>query len=355
MLKRLIAHQILKKKSKSLATLHLRDEVLPASSTLAKLLIEQLRESFQRLNPLAGVFRSEDNAAGSKKTEVLKDQTPAPKDKSAASKEKTDSVFRQDLLAYLALVSDKAFVDFTKAAMKILKDEMANEPLATGGYVVFAEYEVKREVFLMSALLNTMARPSFDKSLNLVPSNPLDFEHLRHGARIRLKGVKANDEGVVQFFSQRADGVSDYFVEFLGCNAVVRPKAQGHLLISALNSIPVSDKTRKKLKEKTYSIWEEARRENRPMTLTEIAAAVSPEKAEKILGQLAAEENDLAGEFLPPPPPVMKQLVRFAFNGDGLRLEFDLNPWVNRVNVDDDKTLTITKVPTELVEALKGV
>jgi nucleoid-associated protein YejK len=219
MLKRLIAHQIVKEKKQKGAALTLRKTVLPTTSNVADLLINQLNESFKIRNPFAGLFRTKDNTP--------KETTETPKETAEAPKKTTESAFRQSLLAYLMVDSDDAFVDFTTTVAGILSAEIGGQPLATGGYVVFAEYQASKDNYLLTALLTTQATPSFDEHLNLITTNPLDFEHLRHGARIRLKAVKSNREGVVQFISQSAEGVSDYFVEFLGCLPVLRPAAQG--------------------------------------------------------------------------------------------------------------------------------
>lgn len=340
MLKRLIAHQIIKEKNTTSASLTVRETVLPAKSDLAVLLINQLSDSFKTRNPFAGLFRLADAA---------QETTEAPKKK----KKKPISAFRQNLLDYLAAPGDNAFADFTKLAAEILRSEIASQSLATGGYIVFAEYSAARDNYLMTSLLTTQATPSFDKDLNLVETEPLDFEHLRHGARIRLNRVKQNREGVMQLISRRADGVSDYFVEFLGCEPVLRPSAQGQLLFSVLNSLKVTEAVRTKIKEGAFRKASEARDENRTITLTEIAEAAPPKERKRVLEYLTSEEHDLAGEFYPPSPAVMKQFVRFAFDGQGLRLEFDINPWANRMNVDKQNTLTITKVPPELVAQLR--
>lgn len=336
--KRLIAHQILKDKNKTGASLTFRETVLPATSHLADLLIGRLNESFKSRNPLAGLFKTKDDA---------------PKETSEAPVKNATSAFRQSLLDYMATPSDNTFVRFTKEATNTLGEKIGKQALATGGYVVFAEYSAGESDYLMIALLTTQATPSFDEHLNLIAANPLDFEHLRHGARIRLKAVKSNREGVVQFFSQSAEGVSDYFVDFLGCQPVLRPAAQGMLLLDVLNSLQVNETTRKKIKEGAYREISEARRDNRTITLTEIAQAAPPKVQAKVLSHLTSEEHDLAGEFYPPSGAVMKQFVRFAFSGAGLRLEFDLNPWANRMSLDEQNTLTIAQAPPELVAQLR--
>src|SRR6266481_5987227 len=120
--------------------------------------------------------------------------------------------------------------------MEVLKDEMSRQQLATGGYVVFAEYDATMTPFLLTAILSTQAQPSFDENLNLVANTTLDLDHLRHGARCRLEAVGENRDGVVHFISYRTAGVSEYFLDFIGCEAVTRPDVQAARLYSALNA-----------------------------------------------------------------------------------------------------------------------
>lgn len=58
MLRRLIAHQIIKEQHKTTASLHLRDEVLPPKSDLAGKLLDQLSDSFVKRSPVTGRFQS---------------------------------------------------------------------------------------------------------------------------------------------------------------------------------------------------------------------------------------------------------------------------------------------------------
>lgn len=330
MLRRLIAHQIIKEQHKTTASVFLRDKVLPVESELAVSLLDQLSDSFIKRSPVTGRFKS---------TEM--GQPP----------------FQQKLLSYLGDASDSSFVNFTKKAAERLKDGMAKQSLASGGYTIFAEYVDDKTSFLLTALLGTTAKPTFDKELNLVASITLDLDHLRHGARIRLEAVEHNEDGVVDFISQRKDGVSEYFVEFIGCEAIARLDVQGRLLHTALDDwareTELSDDAKSQLMGQAYSHWQESRREKRPLTLTGIANALQPEDPQRLLDHLTHPVYGLAGQFFPPPPETMKRFVRFAFSGDGLKLEFDRNQWSNRIKVNAQRrTLTIRDVPDDLITAL---
>lgn len=105
--------------------------------------------------------------------------------------------------------------------------------------------------------------------------------------------------------------------------------------------------------QSAYSYWQDCRRNGRAMTLTAIANALNPQDSTELLNHLGQEVNELAGEFPPPPPGVMKRFVKFAFNKAGLKLEFDKNAWANEVKVNPQaKTVTITNAPDELITAL---
>ncbi len=329
MLNRLIAHRIIKEQHTNEAGLFLRATVLPAESELAAGLLAQLREAFQKRNPVAGIFESTGG---------------------------TSSRFQQLVIGSPGKRDEGAFITLTKQATQLLRDEMRRESLATGGYLVFAEYTAAAEPFLLIALLSTTAKPGFDESLNLVATKMPDLDHLRHGVRVRLSAVKDNADGVVQFVSQRIAGVSDYFAKFIGCKEIVRPDVQGrHLhtaLVSWTTSNKMSEQHRNEFMEKAYAHWKECRREGNAMTLTALANALSPKDPSPLLQHLGKEEHHLAGEFSPPPPSVMKRFVRFAFNAQGLKLEFDRNEWENRVQLNARmRTLTIRDVPDELIAA----
>jgi nucleoid-associated protein len=330
MLTRLIAHQITKKAHETKANLRLRDKVLPVGSAVASDLFQQLRDSFQKKNPVAGAFLTTGD---------------------------TQPRFQQILARYIETDGEEAFVVFTTDAMNILRDEMASQQAATGGYVVFAEYEADNTKFLFAALLGTTAKPNFDRDLNLIQSPSLDLDHLRHGARVRFDKFEANENGVVLFISQQSSGASDYFVNFVGCEEITSPDEQGRNLYTALdtwaNTKTYSDEQRGQLLQNAYTYWQDCRRNGRAMTLTAIANALNPQDPTSLLRYLGTETNQLAGEFPPPPPNVMKRFVKFAFNKAGLKLEFDRNVWANEVKINQRaKTVTITNVPDELITAL---
>jgi nucleoid-associated protein len=330
MLRRLIAHEIKKEPHTNTAALHLREEVLPVGSDLSDKLLTQLKDSFLKRNPIGGKFKLTGG---------------------------TQPRFQQLLIRYLNAANDKAFVQFTREAMEVLQSEMSRQQLATGGYIVFAEYDANNTPFLLTAILSTQDEPTFDENLNLVANTRLDLDHLRHGARCRLEDVQENKDGVVHFISYRIAGVSEYFLDFIGCEAVTRPEVQAARLYSALNAWAkkqeFDEEQKWEMLGRAYGHWADCKREQRPMKLTALANTLAPEQPEPLLDYLGQEGFQLAGEFSPPSPSSMKRFVRFSFNANGLKLEFDRNQWENQIKIDPKRRiLTIRNIPESLISAL---
>lgn len=326
---RLIAHRIEKKQHSKETNSLLRAELLPSSDDLASKFMDALRTAVNHRNPVAARF------------ERVAHAKPA---------------FEQRLTAYLKKTGDADFIAFSRDATTLLERRMKTEPLATGGYVVFAEYSQDKDTFLLVAVLSTKAEPSFDEDLNLISAVTLDFEHLRYAGRVRFGGVEHNEDGVVHFVSRRMEGLSDYFREFLGCEPVTDSSAQGRNLFTALSKFAegeeLSSDAKEAMMQQTYSYWQECRKADRPMTITGIANSLRPDDPTKILKHLTHESWGLAGEFAPPPTGVMKQFKKFTFARAGLKLEFDRNEWLGNITVKE-RSVTIRNAPEELIEKLK--
>lgn len=324
---RLIAHQISKQQHHQQAEVHLRDKVLPTDTPVAETLLAQLRAALAERNPQAGRFTTP------------ADEQPA---------------FQRSLLRYMGAKSDAEFVAFSQRTTRLLRTVMEREPLATGGYLLFAEHEHNDETFLLLVLLSTHAQPCFDAELNLQSALTLDFEHLRHGVRVRCSSVPANEDGVVHFVSRSAEGVSNYFQTFLDCEPLTDSAAQGRYLLTALGHLATElNLQRDDVLQRTYSYWTECRRGDRMMTMTGLANLLVPDNPENALRFLSDPATRLAGEFSAPPPSVMKHYIKFEFNESGLKLAFDREKWLDYVTTKD-KTVTIRNAPATLIAQLKS-
>ncbi len=324
---RLIVHQIVKDRGSETTDLHLRASLLTSTTADAGALIDRLRLAITRGNPHAGRFTSPAGA-----------QPP----------------LQQRLLRYMRKQTDNEFVSFSRNAAGHLRNEMAKSGWATGGYIVFAEHKHGEETFLLVVLLSTHAQPSFDADLNLVSATTLDFAHMRHAARLRYSGVEQNEDSVVHFVSRNEKGVSDYFQDFLGCEELTDSSQQGRFLQSALRYM-ARDKGMNKetVMQQTYTYWKGCREAGKSMTVTALANLLAPDDPDPILEYLGDPKWGLAGEFSPPIPSIMKNFLKFAFDGKGLKIEFDRDDWLGNIRCTDT-TVTIRNAPASLIEQIQN-
>lgn len=312
MIKKLIAHQVIKSAHNTETRIKTREELLP-STELSESLFGLLSQSFRSHNPTAGKF--EDIG-----------QTKPP--------------FQQLLLDCYQKEEpgNEGFTQFTKTSMDLFKGVIEKQPLATGGYLVFVEYEASGKNFLLIALLGSEAQPSFNDDLELVETVTLDFKDLRHAARIRTSEVSSNDDGVVQFISKKSGNVSGYFVEFIGCEKIQNSNAQGIILHGALKSWCADHNCTPEQKSgimgATYGYWKECVQNKAQMTLSGLANRIYPDDSKSFLDYLSDEDRNLAGTIDPPAPHIMKNLIRFSFDRGGIKIEYNRDIWNDKVTVD---------------------
>jgi nucleoid-associated protein YejK len=232
---------------------------------------------------------------------------------------------------------------------------MERHAASVGGYLVFAEYDHADEIYLAVVLLTSKSRAQFDDALNLSEVVTLDVEHVRHAARFRYSGVADNEPGTVYFVARASEG--KFFREFIDCDPVSDSKIQSSRLRTTINewisTNGFNENQKEEIYKKTFSYWSGCRRENFPMTLEGLANSVYPNDPDPFRNFLSQENTLLMGEFTPPNPSDMRQFQKFAFNGSGLKLEFDRSEWLPRIAVRNG-TLTIRRAPQELLQMLEN-
>ncbi|GAA5135266.1 nucleoid-associated protein YejK [Prosthecobacter algae] len=321
---KLIAHRIDKdQRSKEIS--HFLREKLISDSEDAQRLLAELRKALSRKSH-PGQFAEE---AGEKPT------------------------FQLRLERYMKAMTDKEFITLSHDLTKLLEKGMKEQVMATGGFVVFAEHKLAEDTLLLVALLSTEARTTFDAQMNPIASATLDFDHLRHGVRVRHAGVATNEPGLLQFVAQKADGVSDYFREFLGCEKLPDTSAQGRLLISVLDEVAKEHGLDiEEANSALHNYWQQCRKEDKDLSLTGLANLLNPDNPEGILSSLNDEKYGLPGNFAPPPKRVMDSLINFSYSANGLKLQLNKVKWADKISVNKT-TVQIKNAPPELIAKLQ--
>lgn len=327
MVHRLIAHLITKTQNTLVAQETLASILIPAANRISEQLVTQVRKGFTQGNPQLGKF----SIVGEAKPQFL-----------------------QLLEGAIAADLDTDFIQFSRNATRLMRGEMEKELMATGGYLVFIDHEQSGENFFLVVLLTTTQGSAFDNNLQPVEHPVLDFQHIRHAARIRTAALANNEDGCVSFISKSRDGAADYFKESLGCVEITNSKRQARSLFSAIEELAAQlqiDKTT--ALRRAHDYWQDCREDGRQMKLTEVAAAVAPDNQEAAIEILGQEERGMAGEFAPPPPSYMKAFVDFDYESDGLKIVFTRDGWLANVEVPDNATIIISNAPEDMIEQIR--
>lgn len=141
---------------------------------------------------------------------------------------KTLSEFPKDFRAYSKLpVSEKSFLEITRSAMGELHQAADKAPAASGGYILFVDYESIQGRFLLIAMLKKRDGLRLNEKLEPEELIELDLNSLYHAARINFGRYAEYEEAdadarqelnYLSFLSQSAArSAAGYFVNALGC------------------------------------------------------------------------------------------------------------------------------------------
>lgn len=123
------------------------------------------------------------------------------------SSSKAFGVFEHDTLLYplsdqlLKYVNGAlSLIDFSVSAAKLLQKEIDKQPLATGAYILFVNYEEGGKTFVMIILLKLRGEVGIDDvKLELNSTLNLDVDNLHEAARINIDNWKENEGNYISF------------------------------------------------------------------------------------------------------------------------------------------------------------
>ncbi|MBL0710704.1 MAG: nucleoid-associated protein, partial [Colwellia sp.] len=152
----------------------------------------------------------------------------------------------------------QSFYQFSTQAANTLKNEIEKYDLEENGYLVVCHYEYMGGRYLLVAVIPVSQHYSVDGELNISAAQHLDTNKLQLAARIDLFDYQQNASGnrYISFIKGRAGRkVSDFFLDFLGCEEGLNAKEQTKTLVQAVedyvsvSQLDVSEKqqTRKEL------------------------------------------------------------------------------------------------------------
>ena len=261
------------------------------------------------------------------------------------------------------LQQQQDFFQFTCQSANLLKNELEKYDLAETGYLVICHYEYMGGQYLLAAIIPISEHYSVDGNLNISADQHLDTNKLQLAARIDLFDYQNNRDGdrYVSFIKGRAGRkVSDFFLDFLGCEEGINPKEQTQTLVQAVedyvavNQLDAEEKqqTRKEL----LNYCKEQKDAAQDVSLQAVAEVVSSADSDNDFYSFCQQQAYAIEESFPHDQTVVNKVTKYSGYGNGISVSFERSHLGQDVvyNPNDD-TLTIHKVPPNLKAQLQAL
>lgn len=253
----------------------------------------------------------------------------------------------------------QGFHQFSVQAANMLKNEIEKYDLAETGYLVICHYEYMGGRYLLASIIPVSEHYSVDGELNISADQHLDTTKLQLAARIDLFDYQQNAEGnrYVSFIKGRAGRkVSDFFLDFLGCEEGLNAKEQTQTLVQAVEdfvSINQLDPQEKQATRKDLlSYCKEQKESSQDVSIKELGKVIEKDNG-KDFYEFCQEQSYPIEESFPHDQAVVNKITKYSGYGNGISLSFERSHFGQDVVYNQaNDSLTIYKVPPNLKDQL---
>ncbi|WP_297334775.1 nucleoid-associated protein, partial [Flavobacterium sp.] len=325
----------LNKKANEAATIELADDSLMITEREISF-IKSIKDAYyKKSNPIYGVF--DDNRITFPYQSIL------------------DEYFQNTI----------SFLEYSVLSMRHLLGTIDRVSPATGGYVVFAHYELNEdddpnideaEPYTMVVMLNDKIIYNVNNSLTLDELFGLDIEKIDVANLVNYNRWVSNEETYLSFARGRKD-VSNYFRTFIGCTDQRSSYDSSKLLKKAvldyLGTLDIDDDRKEEIRNSIFTYCISQTNSNQDISLDHVSSIIDNDNPERF-SQFAAGENYRVSSSIKGNKKALKDLKYYVYKSKKLRLEFDSALVNDQIFYNsEDNTITITDVPDELQEQLR--
>ena len=288
---------------------------------------------------------------------------------SQSDEENTDNVaeFSEGLKIYLAQKKaggdnlEEAFHSFSLSATERLVKTLIDTGTVETGFLIFCQYEFLATQYLMIALLNTRSHVEVTNSLDLSAREHLDLARMQLAVRIDLTqwDIQPEQQRYVSFIKGRMGRkVSDFFMQFVGCEELVDVKQQNKQLISSVDAYLASEsldpQEQHQHREEVKTYFKEKIDAGESLSVDELANRLpSNEETSSNFSSFTQSMEVPLEKEIQPDPAALKQLAKFTGQGGGVSVSFERKLMGDRVFYDPaTDTLTIRGIPPNLKDQL---
>lgn len=249
----------------------------------------------------------------------------------------------------------QSFIDFTKASLKLLKDRIANENLATGGYVLFISYIENGNRFLFITILRQTTGCVITKDLDIDEAKHLEMDKLHIGCQIDISTWKNTPQNqYITFIKGRATQTTpQYFLKAIGCDEFANSALQTTELIRAVNNFADQEKYTKDKKQELKQTVFDYCADRDIILLDSLSQMVSDEEPQKFLEFINQGDYKIGNGF-EPHKTHLKKLKEIKASGEGIQLKFPASMLGTRIQLDETgNKVTINNPPESITRVLR--
>ncbi len=256
---------------------------------------------------------------------------------------------------------EQRFHQFSVNSAKKLIQALTDTGQVETGFLIFCQYEYLATQYLMITLLNTRSHVEVNQELELTAREHLDLARMQLAVRLDLTQwqVQPEQQRYISFIKGRMGRkVSDFFMQFIGCEELVDVKQQNKQLVSTVDAYLASEnlapQEQEQHRQEVKSYFKEKIDNGENLSVAELSTRLPSDEATQhnFKSYTSSLEAPLEDSFQPD-PAALKQLAKFTGQGGGLSLSFERKLLGDRViyNPDSD-TLTIKGIPPNLKDQL---
>ena len=253
------------------------------------------------------------------------------------------------------------FYNFSVAASEKLLTAITEEAMLETGYVIFSLYEYLATDYLMIAMVNTKELVTVNNQLELSENRFLELSKMQIAVRIDLTqyDVQAEDFRYISFIKGRMGRkVSDFFMNFIGCEERVDTKVQNKQFVQHLDTYLASQtldpQEKHQHRETVAKYYKDKASMGEDIHIAEVDS-ILPKMSEhdhSFSTYNAHLEQPLEPKFQAD-KSMLNAMNKYSGSGGGLSISFDRKLLGARVQYNPNSdTLTIVGLPPNLKDQL---
>lgn len=328
--KNIVIHQVNKKPGNRSVSLKTANSVIKVGSAEKRFIVDLHIAYFKKSNPIYGMFGGD------------------------------YPDFKDNLDNYLKKEQD--FLEFSKQGLKIYKNEIQKSAPASGGFLVFAEYEYldNNTHYLLVLTTNNKEGYSITNKLEIAGIESIDMSKVDVACLINLTKYsqhKDDKEETYLSFVRGNKEISIYFMSFIDCHDKTSSKESSKRLMIAISDFmgiqEWNREIKRKKKESIYSYCDNCITNNESIKLSTISELMNSDEPDVFMEYASKEEHSVSA-IISGDRSQLKQLKSIYYKDKNMTIGFDRKLLIeNLVHYDDQKKeLTFKNIPQELANQI---